>query len=872
MSASVVDEALGELSELQQQLIALLGKVESTFKKLKRTTSDDEGSLDHPGLMAPGILRTEPTTFQKRSDSERSAPKFPSARPISPLSFETPDDSHGKKRHDSIPIDPFMPGADNTRMLGHRESLGLRPPNGATSRRGSMSDALKQTLLEFQNQQKMGAPPAASLWKSASNANFAEDTEDKSEEFPTSAVLELPLNAVKSRRTSLFSTENKLKDRELERGKLKEEKEDEEDGKDKDDRSEHGTDRPHHQVHYVDGKEKKEKKKLPPLRKKQLILRAGFNANGSLISMNSAKYDASRTTLQSLTNDPLDVERGLPSSVQNLKKKQQKSPPAFQGFHPRAFIASAWDILMTFTYCAAIWFIPLSMGFEKNEYLEYGITVFSSLMYTLDIIKIFLTRRLIRVRQSTTSSKVSPENNESAKAFNGVAKKDEEEILLTLAESQRYYVTHGFILDLLTVVPWNLIFSNSVQSSWMLLVVKMVRIWRLPFLIKRTAHFTFVRKRVEMAIGGGRALSNLVTLVAIFLSFLHIEGCIFFLIGRLTNFVNSPVAGSRNSTVMEQYAEAMFYAVSNTVPVAYNAMIIGTVSSLTNGIDASGKIYRQKLDELNDYMKWKKLPEHLKVKMRHYYNLKYRGKFFEEHSLLDTLNESLRNEIAMYNCRDLIDQVPFLQREVDDGRTQSFVGRIAKSMVACFYVKGDVICTEGELGMEMYFIVSGQVNVIVNKRRCAVLKDGQFFGELSMVAMIPRTATIVAGAPSVLYRLSRNDFLPILQDFEDVREKIAEIYQERIEQLKKEEEERIEEEGGEGDATILHADPHLDTFQLMSQETLSPFGNRLAPPGYPHSPGYPSSMHRSAVNLGQQRRDTEGGGDGGRRNESVTSY
>ena len=48
------------------------------------------------------------------------------------------------------------------------------------------------------------------------------------------------------------------------------------------------------------------------------------------------------------------------------------------------------------------------------------------------------------------------------------------------------------------------------------------------------------------------------------------------------------------------------------------------------GMDASGKLFKQKMDELNDYMNWKRLNSETRHKVMRYYEIKYRGKFFEE--------------------------------------------------------------------------------------------------------------------------------------------------------------------------------------------------------------------------------------------------
>ncbi|KAJ3021547.1 UNVERIFIED_CONTAM: anaphase-promoting complex subunit Hcn1 [Siphonaria sp. JEL0065] len=265
------------------------------------------------------------------------------------------------------------------------------------------------------------------------------------------------------------------------------------------------------------------------------------------------------------------------------------------------------------------------------------------------------------------------------------------------------------------------------------------------------------------------------------------------------------------AAVFDQYTWALFTSVGNTFPLAYRpsrseerwitlmfiicgagvyASIVGAISSFAMGVDASGRLYKQKLDEVREYMRWKDLGPTTRRKMLKYYELKYRGKFFEENTLLNEMNDSLRMEIAAHNCRELISKVSFLRREQNDGRDELFIGRIAIALVACFFVPGDIIITQGEMGNEMYFIMSGTVNVIAGGKRVTSFKEGAFFGEIALIANIPRTATVQAASSCMLYRLTRNAFTSILEEFDDVRKKVDVIYRDRMEKIRQEEENR----------------------------------------------------------------------------------
>ncbi|KAJ3013395.1 UNVERIFIED_CONTAM: Potassium voltage-gated channel sub H member 7, partial [Siphonaria sp. JEL0065] len=97
----------------------------------------------------------------------------------------------------------------------------------------------------------------------------------------------------------------------------------------------------------------------------------------------------------------------------------------------------------------------------------------------------------------------------------------------------------------------------------------------------------------------------------------------------------------------EQIATFVFIALG---AILY-ATVVGLISSAAISIDAPGKLYRQRIDELREYLNWKEIGKETKKKLLDYYEFKYRGKYFEETGLLGDLNESLRRVRAHYsNC------------------------------------------------------------------------------------------------------------------------------------------------------------------------------------------------------------------------------
>jgi CRP/FNR family cyclic AMP-dependent transcriptional regulator len=75
---------------------------------------------------------------------------------------------------------------------------------------------------------------------------------------------------------------------------------------------------------------------------------------------------------------------------------------------------------------------------------------------------------------------------------------------------------------------------------------------------------------------------------------------------------------------------------------------------------------------------------------------------------------------------------------------------------------GEMIFREGDLAHEMFVLLDGEVEVVKKSRvgrehRVALLGPSDSFGEMSLIDMQPRSATVRAVAPSRLLRVSSED-------------------------------------------------------------------------------------------------------------------
>jgi CRP/FNR family cyclic AMP-dependent transcriptional regulator len=95
-----------------------------------------------------------------------------------------------------------------------------------------------------------------------------------------------------------------------------------------------------------------------------------------------------------------------------------------------------------------------------------------------------------------------------------------------------------------------------------------------------------------------------------------------------------------------------------------------------------------------------------------------------------------------------------------DSQLERLVARVTLSEVAA----GAVIMREGDKGDQLYCLVSGEVEVRRGDRVLVRLGAGETLGEMELIDMIPRSATVVALTPCSLVALARRDILALQRE------------------------------------------------------------------------------------------------------------
>jgi CRP/FNR family transcriptional regulator, cyclic AMP receptor protein len=93
------------------------------------------------------------------------------------------------------------------------------------------------------------------------------------------------------------------------------------------------------------------------------------------------------------------------------------------------------------------------------------------------------------------------------------------------------------------------------------------------------------------------------------------------------------------------------------------------------------------------------------------------------------------------------------------GLSEASLDLLVSMLVERRFDVGTTVVAEGEPGRSMFIVKSGELVVsklgdLAHEIRVADLEPGDFFGEMTLIDMQNRSATVVAETPAVLYELT----------------------------------------------------------------------------------------------------------------------
>ncbi|BDA48837.1 Potassium/sodium hyperpolarization-activated cyclic nucleotide-gated channel [Coccomyxa sp. Obi] len=297
---------------------------------------------------------------------------------------------------------------------------------------------------------------------------------------------------------------------------------------------------------------------------------------------------------------------------------------------------------------------------------------------------------------------------------------------------RRHYLRTWFVLDLIASVPMDLLLRG-----------RRFDILRLPRLLKviRIMHYRTLTqtvhdlRRTPIVSSISRFHIQILQMFLFVFIWVHWDACLQYECACSGCWVYA--SGLSDRGIYEKYTWAVLKAWSETVSAGYGAQdpvtafdcwmttaslftgmciwtfLGGIVTTLLIHLNAASSEYTAKITALNQYMAHRRLPQGLRQRIRDSYEARWKAeKHFDEDEIMQELPNSLRTEVCLYTCGDLIASVPFFE-DAEEGFTTSLVTLLRPAV---------------------------EVNGLV----VTVLKKGSYFGEIGLLRNCRRTASIRA--------------------------------------------------------------------------------------------------------------------------------
>jgi CRP-like cAMP-binding protein len=440
-----------------------------------------------------------------------------------------------------------------------------------------------------------------------------------------------------------------------------------------------------------------------------------------------------------------------------------------------------WDAFIFVTTSLLINIIPIRIGFLMTQNAEWlALDLVCDISYIIDM--------AVRSRRSFF------EHGELVKDLDKIR--------------ERYIYSWEFAVDVISVLPIDFV-AIAFPS------------YRACFLANRLLRVRYVWQTLstwEMVTSFKPSLVTMIKSLIFFYYVVHVDACLKHLILYFENndeqirFMTS--TNYLKGSGFNRYARAFYltlltasgFAASSPTTAAellisifdcifsigVFGVIIGVFANLVANLDASRIYFFHQLDDANEYMRTQKLGPDLKLKVNEYYQYLWSsGQALEKNEVLQMLPASIRHTISYHVTSSFIKKVPFFE----EIQREEFFIEICKNLLPRTALPDTYVVKKGEMGTEMYFVLRGELNVVLDNGKVVhTFTSGGFFGEIAIMYQIKRTATIIARTYCDIFVLGKNEFSKVLKKFPKESKRIREVAKARFEAINSGEKEKKEAE------------------------------------------------------------------------------
>ncbi|GMH90312.1 hypothetical protein TrVE_jg4805 [Triparma verrucosa] len=477
---------------------------------------------------------------------------------------------------------------------------------------------------------------------------------------------------------------------------------------------------------------------------------------------------------------------------------QKKSTKAVIGsgshlIHPSNEYHTYFDLLISGMIIVTVFTVPVCIGWdEASDYLsDFNLAI--DLIFLLDVVK----------------------------SFNTGFFDDNEDCIMDRRIIVENYLRGWFLIDVASSIPIEQLIgdgggasggssgltkaNSSVKGLKLLKIAKVLRLFKLSKTFKWLKEFMLsLEQRFEFRLSD--ASIKLVKLAVGVLLAAHWIACFHWFLVRSHDFPEDSWVVYSNLVEVSfwmQYNWSLFKALAQMIMIGFEtppftnvhcettsewcsietwttllclyigtvfyALLVSNMSTIIMQLNQAKRHFEEKLQQVNEYMREKKLPSDLRERVRDYYHIQHSGgKIFDENAILGELAPSLRSEVLVFNSRELYDKVPVLKSS-----PSFFTSELASYIRPQISFADEDVISEGTTGDTMYFIFAGIAEVkpkIMIDKVFVALADGCYFGDGAVFLGVKRTATVRTRTLCEMYAVDGPDILRSMRDFPEIKE------------------------------------------------------------------------------------------------------
>ena len=263
-------------------------------------------------------------------------------------------------------------------------------------------------------------------------------------------------------------------------------------------------------------------------------------------------------------------------------------------------------------------------------------------------------------------------------------------------------------------------------------IIVITKVLKMAKISKVSAIFRDIRESLSV----NPALMRLVTFAFWFVTVIHLMACGWVLIG----------ASEASRSPFDQYLRGLYWTVTTIATIGYGdytpnhdsnpqiiytivvmifgvgmyGYIIGNVATLIANLDTARATYQEKMEEINDFLRTRRVPGLLQKRVRDYYAYLWETrKSVTSVSITEELPHTLSMEILLFLNQKILQKVSLFK-----SANEIFIREIVQLLQPMVFLPDDYIIRQGEFGDCMYFLSEGDVEVLVASAQGGAARAG----------------------------------------------------------------------------------------------------------------------------------------------------